>query len=191
MDGPTIMRELIGRGYSPIQAAALAGHALQESGGDPTNVNAKEDAHGLLQWRLDRWDALKDFARERGVSPTNPGLQLDFIGRELTGSEARAGKGFLSAGDLPSASAALKPYIRFGDDSAQARLNNASGLLGTPGANAAAPIAGTNQPAPAGNPSPAPTAAQPTDPGTGIASALAAIPKQIAQQDTTPPPIQM
>lgn len=134
MDGPTIVQSLIARGYSPVQAAALGGHILQESGGDPANVNRKEDAHGLLQWRLDRWDNLQKMARDRGVSPTDPNTQLDFIGHELGTSEANAGKAFYGAGDnLGAASGALKKYIRFGDDSDATRLNNAKGLLGIPG----------------------------------------------------------
>jgi hypothetical protein len=122
---------LIARGYSPVQAAALAGNSAQESGGDPTAVNAKEDAHGLLQWRLDRWKGLQDFAKAKGTDPTDLGTQLDFIGHEINGPEAKAGSSFMAAGDLPSANAALKGYIRYGDNSDQVRLRNASGFLGS------------------------------------------------------------
>ena len=115
------MKGLIDRGYTPVQAAALVGHILQESGGNPAEFNAKEDAHGLLQWRLDRWQALQNFARERGVPVSDPNLQLDFIGREMHGNEARNAAGFLNAGDVAGASAALQPYIRFGDNSAARR----------------------------------------------------------------------
>ena len=100
------MKGLIDRGYTPVQAAALVGHILQESGGNPADVNLKEDAHGLLQWRLDRWQALQNFARERGVPVSDPNLQLDFIGREMHGNEARNAAGFLNAGDVAGASAA-------------------------------------------------------------------------------------
>ena len=123
-------------------SAALAGHVLQESGGDPTNVNKAEDAHGLLQWRLDRWQNLQNFAKERGLSPTDPQVQLDFIGREMAGPEAKAGRGFMAAGDVQAASAALKPYIRFGDASAPTRLNNAVGLLRQYNGDAGPVIAG-------------------------------------------------
>jgi hypothetical protein len=102
---------------------------LQESGGDPTNVNKAEDAHGLLQWRLDRWQNLQNFAKSQGKDPTDPDVQLDFIGKEMQGPEAKTGQGFLAAKDVASASAALKPFIRFGDKSDNARLNNSVGLL--------------------------------------------------------------
>lgn len=132
MDGPEIVQGLIARGYSPVHAAALAGHALQESGGNPTAFNPKEDAHGILQWRNDRWAGLQALAKARGTTPDDPQVQLDFIGQEMAGPEAKAGTAFRSTTDLPTASAALKKYIRFGDNSDEARLNNARGLLGAP-----------------------------------------------------------
>lgn len=147
MDGLEIVRGLIARGYSPPQAAALAGHMLQESGGNPAAVNPQEGANGLMQWRLDRWNGLQDFAKSQGKSPNDPEVQLDFVGKELAGPEKKAGAAFLAAPDVASASAALKPYIRFGDDSAGTRLANANGLFsqlngGAPvGELASAPVA--------------------------------------------------
>lgn len=129
MDGTEIVKSLIARGYSPIHAAALAGHALQESGGSPYALNADEGAHGILQWRNDRWDNLQKFAKAQGKSPDDQNVQLDFIGHEMQGPEAKAGTAFRSATDLPSASAALKKFIRYGDNSDETRLNNARGLL--------------------------------------------------------------
>ena len=123
------MQYLMRQGYDPVHAAAMVGHMVQESGVDPTNVNRKEDAHGLLQWRLDRWKGLQDFAKSKGTSPQDMNTQLDFIGREMNGPEAKAGQGFMAAQDLPSASAALKRYIRFGDNYDSTRLANAAQLL--------------------------------------------------------------
>lgn len=180
-----MVRELVNRGYTPVQAAALTGHAIQESGIDPTNVNPKEDAHGILQWRLDRWDNLKKFAADRGTSPTDIGTQLDYIGKEMNGPEARAGRGFMAATDVDSASAALKPYIRFGDDSANTRLQNARGLLGQAPSNSQPPSSSSAS----GGSGTASTPVAPTAPDTSIADALTAIPKQIAAQNVAPAPI--
>lgn len=101
---------------------------LQESGGNPSAVNSTEGANGLLQWRLDRWDNLQKYAQAQGKSPTDPNVQMDFIRTEMTGPEAKAGKAFMAAPDLDSASAALRGYIRYGDNSEGTRLNNARGL---------------------------------------------------------------
>lgn len=150
MNGLETVRALVAKGYAPAQAAALAGHVMQESGFDPANVNKGEDAHGLVQWRGDRWQGLQDFAKAQGKDPTDPVVQMDFIGHEMKGSEAKAGAGFMAAPDVASASAALKPYIRYADPGgAQTalRTNNAVGLLaqynggGTP---TATPVDPTN-----------------------------------------------
>lgn len=129
MDGLEMVRGFMARGYSPHQAAALAGHALQESGGNPAAVNPDEGANGLMQWRLDRWQALQDYAKGQRKSPTDPNVQMDFVGKEFAGPEKKAASAFLAAPDVASASAALKPYIRFGDDSDGARLANANNLF--------------------------------------------------------------
>lgn len=120
---------LISRGFSPVQAAALAGNMQQESSFNPNAVNTEEDAHGLLQWRLDRWQALQDFAKANNGSPTDLNTQLDFIRHEMNGAEKKAGSAFMAATDLPSANAALKGYIRYGDKSQDARLAYAQPFL--------------------------------------------------------------
>lgn len=121
---------LTSHGYSPVQAAAIAGNIQQESGGNPVALNRGEGAYGLIQWRLDRRKALEDFANSRGTTAADPYTQLDFIGHEMRGAESRNAAPFLSATDLPGANAALKRYIRYGDDSEGTRLSNAAGLLG-------------------------------------------------------------
>lgn len=133
---------LTSQGYSPVHAAALLGHMQQESELNPAAVNPKEDAHGLLQWRLDRWDNLKKYAQDRGTDPSDMRTQLDFIRKEMAGPEAKSGARFQAATDLPSASAALKGYIRFGDTSDSTRLDNARRILASSGATPVTPGAG-------------------------------------------------
>lgn len=168
MNGLDVVRGLIARGYSPHAAAALAGHMGQESGFNPAAVNEKEGANGLLQWRLDRWQNLQDFAKAQGKSPTDPEVQLDFVGKELAGPEKKAGAGFLAAPDVASASAALKPYIRFGDDSAGTRLNNATSLFAQMNGGPVGALAG----------GPAPV--DPTNPADPTQTAAAAPPLSLA-----------
>ena len=175
------------RGYSPVQAAALAGHMQQESSFNPATVNPSEDSHGLLQWRLDRWDNLRRFAAERGVSPHDPNLQLDFIGREMAGPEAKNAAAFRAATDIPSASAALKRYIRWGDDSDEKRLNNAFAIAGLPPSAAGIPRTASTAPSGARG-----DATSPAQLDTGLA-ALQAIPKMLAERAAadTPQPLQL
>jgi hypothetical protein len=189
MTGAEIYNALLQRGYDQHHAAALAGHALQESGGDPTNVNTKEDAHGLYQWRLDRWKGLQNYALSRRQSPDSPDVQLDFIAKEMSGPEAKSGAAFLASGDLPSASAALKRYIRFGDNSDDARLRYARGILD--GGGTAGPAVGGNRVAASsgGETAPAIPGETPPPQDTGLTEALQAIPKQLAAQQTEAPQI--
>lgn len=168
------------RGYSPHQAAALAGHMLQESGGNSAAVNPREGANGLMQWRGDRWQGLQDFAKGQGKSPTDPDVQLDFVGKELNGAEKKAGSAFLAAPDVASASAALKPFIRYGDNSDAVRLGNAQGLFSQIGgapvgelaaAPAAAPLGAAAAPVGAlGTAAAAPDAAAPPTLAGGLGS---------------------
>lgn len=158
-----VMQRLIARGLSPVHAAALVGHGIQESSLNPSAYNPKEDAFGMLQWRLDRLDNLKRFASERGVRPDDRETQLDFIMKEMAGPESKAGGAFLAAKDLPSAHAALKRYIRYGDNSDATRLAHAQQLLGI-----------------------APTAVAATAPPFGLASASAEQPQQAEAASAMP-----
>lgn len=161
--GPEVMQMLMQRGLSPQQAAILAGHMAQESGFNPSALNQREGAYGLIQHRLDRRDNLNKFAAERGVPPSDVPAQLDFILSEMRGSEAkRGGADFLGGGDLPTLHAALKRYIRYGDNSDAARMANAQALLGGRGVGAAPPAAapfGMAAAAPAGQVAPQAAAA--------------------------------
>ena len=188
MNGLEMVQSLVQRGYTAPQAAALAGHFLQESGGNPAAVNPSEDAHGLMQWRGSRWQGLQDFAKSQGKDPTDPQVQLDYVGKEMSGPEAKSSAGFRSATDVASASAALKPVIRFGDDSAGKRLDQSMNLYnqytGSP------PVGALAQVGPDGLPligQPTPTPVDPTNPANptqsvGAPSAptpLAAPPPQV------------
>lgn len=193
MNGSEIVQGLIARGYKPFQAAALAGHIVQESGGNPYALNKGEGANGLVQWRLSRWDDLQNYAKERGTSPNDPNTQLDFVGHEMANKEKRSSEAFRNSTDVASASDALRQYIRFGDDSAGARLNNSVGLLKSYDPNTpieALPSIGQGQPQPTNIMSPAQVgalattapAAQPT-----MAEALKGLGKDMGGQQTAQP----
>ncbi|MGJ4954632.1 phage tail tip lysozyme [Bradyrhizobium sp. HKCCYLRH2015] len=174
MNGDDIYHGLLARGYSPAGAAALAGNILQESGGDPTRVNSKEGAYGLLQWRLDRRKGLEDYATSRGTSADDPNTQLDYIGIEMGGPERRSAAGFLNSSDVAAANTALKSYIRYGDDSHGKRLAYAQGFLND-GSKAAPMAMGGPQAAAAS--AQAPAAAQATQ-AAPAASARPSAPDQ-------------
>ena len=136
-NGQDLYNGLLARGYSPVQAAALAGNMEQESRFNPTAYNKAEGAEGLVQWRGDRLARLQQFASSKGTDWRDPNTQLDFIGYEMGGPEAKAGAEFKTAQTLGDANRALQDYIRYGDNSGGQRLAYAQSFL-THGAQALA-----------------------------------------------------
>lgn len=116
---------LLQRGFQPPQAAALAGNIQQESSGSPTALNQASSAYGLLNWRGPRLAGLQSYAAATGRQASDPNAQLDFIVHEMQGPEASNVGAFLAAPDVPAANAALKKYIRYGNNEAGNRLNYA------------------------------------------------------------------
>ena len=90
--GQQIAAKLVKMGWTPAQAAGIAGSLLQESGGDPNAVNKTSGAQGLGQWLGSR---KADFEKYSGHSLAGSSLdeQLAFMNYELTqGKEQRAGR---------------------------------------------------------------------------------------------------
>lgn len=128
--GDYLYSGLIARGFNKAQAAALVGNMKQESEFRPGVVNPGEGAQGLLQWREGRLADLKNFASATGSNYTDPDTQLDFIVHEMEGPEAKSAASFLQSNNVQTANAALKKYIRYGDNSEGTRLENALSYAG-------------------------------------------------------------
>lgn len=99
-------------GYTPVQAAALAGNAYHESGGDPLRPGDNGKAFGLFQWHPDRKAGLFDFAKGQGLDPENEETQLAYAHNELNGPESKAGKALKSATTLQDANNAVLGFLR-------------------------------------------------------------------------------
>jgi MYXO-CTERM domain-containing protein len=80
----------VGKGLTPFQAAGIVGNLDQESGVDPTSVQAGGPGRGIAQWSVGgRWDTDANdnaewYAGTQGQSVDSLQLQLDFIWYELT-----------------------------------------------------------------------------------------------------------
>lgn len=92
---------LMQKGLSAIQAAAIIGNFVGESGSlngssiviDPTAVNSSSGAYGIAQWLGGRKQGLFDHAKnayEPDKSPDDLGVQLDYFWIEVTGPEKAA-----------------------------------------------------------------------------------------------------
>ena len=74
-----------GKGFNDIQCSAFVGNFNAESGFNTTAHNKKENARGIIQWRLDRLSGLADFAKKVKKKWHSLELQLDYSWHELTG----------------------------------------------------------------------------------------------------------
>lgn len=102
----------INKGYSPPQAAALAGNAMAESSGSTSVVGDKGKALGLFQWHPDRQANLNRFATSQGLDPRAEETQLAFKDWELRNTEASAGRKLFAAQTPEEANAAVLSSLR-------------------------------------------------------------------------------
>lgn len=132
----------LGRGYRPVQAAALAGNAMAESGGRTDITGDQGKALGLFQWHPDRQARLTQYAQSQGLDPKSEQAQLGFFDWELSNTERKAGE-MLRAAQTPEQAqaavlASLRPKGFSMSDPTQShnyggRLKNTMSLLGTEG----------------------------------------------------------
>lgn len=101
-----------GRGYSPEQASAIIGHLVQESQLNPAMTHDAGIGLGIAGWNRERLEALRGFAKEKGTAPTDFQTQLEFIDRELQGSEAGVGARLKGAASVPQAARVMMDYFR-------------------------------------------------------------------------------
>lgn len=98
---------LVQKGYSPQAAAGIVGNLVQESGVNPTvRPGDSGTAHGIAQWRGDRYAALMDYAKQHGGS-NDLGTQLGFLDTELRGKYGSTFQKLMAAKDPREAAAAF------------------------------------------------------------------------------------
>lgn len=112
-DGRGIAQFLISLGYSKAIASGIAGNIYVESKYDPMAIGDNGQSFGLAQWHKSRWDALKNWAKERNLNVNSFETQLKFIDWELNNTEKKA-KAKLMQSETPreSAFAFAKYYER-------------------------------------------------------------------------------
>ena len=133
-------------GLSPVQAAAVGGHAIQESGGQASGrVGDGGTAFGTFQWRNERFTALKRFANERGADWKDQKTQLDYAAWEGENGDAGARRAWKELKSATTVEEATKAWMHFerpqgytpdnpsGGHGYAARLSNARSLLGAKG----------------------------------------------------------
>ncbi len=111
----------------PNQIAAIMATFKNECAFNSMAHNRSEDSYGLCQWRGDRLDNLRAFARDQGKSADDPTVQIHFMmhemgiarnGQELStrhggGSEREAGERLLAARNIDDAISAMARFERY------------------------------------------------------------------------------
>lgn len=109
------MEWLMAQGLSNIQAAAIIGAFIVESNLNPQALGDRglpQKAHGIGQWRGDRWFRLVDLATTRGKDKFDFFVQLEFALAELSSTEKMAGQKLFSATTIEEAVEAMIDYER-------------------------------------------------------------------------------
>lgn len=126
-------------GLPPMQAAMMAGNIQVESGFRTDAWNKKEDAHGIMQWEGDRWDAkspnsLQSFAAKAGKDWRDPQVQSDFMKweGENIGRLKKPWQQFLAAKTPQEAQEALAGFIGYKRVNDGQRLANGLAIMGNP-----------------------------------------------------------
>lgn len=127
---------LIKRGMAEHEADGFLMNFGSESGLNTGAVGDNGAAFGVAQWNGPRQDALRAFAAERKIDPSNADLQMDYLMSELNGPEAAAWKK-IRATKTPSAAAVavLNSFERPAEEhrkrrEAQYLAYNAGGAMG-------------------------------------------------------------
>ncbi len=107
-----IYQYLLGKGFTPAQAAGILGNMQVESGFDTGAYNPAEGAIGLCQWEGGRRADFETFAAKdpEHRSVTDWHLQVDFMMHELQGKESGAYVQIKAANSADAVAAAFDQY---------------------------------------------------------------------------------
>lgn len=112
-----IIDEFRNAGYTDTQISGVLAAASNESGfnvntiGDK-NLGVGNEAHGLFQWRQDRWQGLQNYAASQGASWSDPNIQAQYAIKELSGN-ANGGPQLRAASTPTQAAAAMGMFERY------------------------------------------------------------------------------
>lgn len=135
------MQWMLKHGYTQPQAAAMTGHAQQESGIRTDATGDNGTAKGVFQWRGDRLAGLHSFAQATGQDVNSLDTQLGYMDHELNTTERKAGDALRAATDVRGATRAGMMFERpqgYTADNPEAghgwanRYGEASRLAGVP-----------------------------------------------------------
>ncbi|MGD6896109.1 phage tail tape measure protein [Bacillus infantis] len=99
------------KGFSDTVAAGIMGNLRLESGLNPNSINKLNGATGIAQWLGDRKTGLSSYAKSLGTSMYDLTTQLNYLWKELNGSEKKTFN-YLQANQGASASTIAAAFDR-------------------------------------------------------------------------------
>ena len=78
-----IYSSLLDKGYNTNAAAGITGNLWHESAGFGGGAGDGGTAHGIAQWRGDRWTKMQEYAKSVGKDPNDLNTQVDYLDKEL------------------------------------------------------------------------------------------------------------
>jgi len=123
---------------TPAQAAGVVGNMQVESSLNTGAFNSAEGAYGLCQWEGGRLTSLQQYAASQNKSTGDYKVQVDFMMKELQGSESGAYSQLKSATTPSGAAAAFDQYYeRSAGTSRNQRMADAENIAQTMSATSA------------------------------------------------------
>lgn len=126
-----IFNYMVTQGLSAIQAAAVVGNFMQESGCNPNSVQSGGPGRGIAQWSVGaRWNGVIALAAQLGGQPTDLSVQCAFVWQELTGPYASTLSKLKAATDITTATTVFEQgYEAAGTPNMANRIAQANNAL--------------------------------------------------------------
>jgi hypothetical protein len=116
------------QGWTPKQAAAIAGNLSVESEFNPKAIGDDGKAYGIAQWHKDRQDKFKELYG-KNIRDSSMQEQLKFVDWELRNSESKAGDLLKSTHDVTQAARTVdKTYERSSGEHINRRVEQANAI---------------------------------------------------------------
>lgn len=120
-----VINFFVSKGLTREQAAGIAGNINVESNFNPKALGDNGTSFGIAQWHKGRWDKLKKWSKDNGVSPESFDSQLKFLWWELNNSENKALSELRKTETPEDAAFAFAKYYERPSEIAQKRMDYA------------------------------------------------------------------
>ena len=123
-----IYSSLLDKGYNTNAAAGITGNLWHESGGFGGGSGDSGTAHGIAQWRGDRWAKMQEYAKSVGKDPNDLNTQVDYLDKELKTDYKSAYNLLQHASDVKTATGIFADQVEKPAGSGKGNIGGISGM---------------------------------------------------------------